>query len=308
MSSHRVSIVIPTRNRLDKLRRTLASVNQQTFRDFEVWLVNDGSTDGTREFLDTSLLSESFPNIPSFNILVNERCRGAAAARNQALVGSCGDVIAFLDDDDVWLPNYLEQQVFRLDLHPEAMAICAQYIEFDREGRCYAPDLAPLFEYKRPLVHHLTESLVHTMSTLVCRRKAFDHIGLLEETCCIVHDWEWCARLLISGNSIIKAEGPALAKREIPGGLVARYRTWYAEEQGVLDQIFNQHPEYSEWQSQVRAHRALWFARIGLVQKDYAFAAHRFADAVGQAPLRSMNIILRRLARSRTTRLISAHE
>jgi glycosyltransferase involved in cell wall biosynthesis len=48
----RVSVVIPTRNRLEKLCRALASIEQQTCRDYEVWLVDDGSTDGTREFVD----------------------------------------------------------------------------------------------------------------------------------------------------------------------------------------------------------------------------------------------------------------
>jgi glycosyltransferase involved in cell wall biosynthesis len=283
---------------VDKLRRALASVDQQSFRDFEVWLVDDGSTDGTRDFLESSQLRQIYPNIPSINTLVNEQGRGAAAARNQALARARGELIAFLDDDDVWLPGFLQQQVKRLDSHPEAAASCARHVEFDASGRSYQPDLLPLFEYEHPLIYLLSESFVHTMSVFVCRSEAFGSIGLLDERLGIVHDWEWCARLLISGNSILTPGGPVLARHEIPGGLVTRQREWYEEEQGVLDRVFRANAEYSNKQLQVRAHRALFFARIGLLRKDYAFAARRLVEAFCRAPLRSMKIIILRMNRN----------
>ena len=294
----RISIVIPTRNRLEKLRRALASIEQQTFRDYEVWLVDDGSTDGTRGFIDPGQLARTYPNIPSIHTLLNERSCGAAAARNQALARAQGELIAFLDDDDVWFPNYLQQQLMQLDGHPKAAACCARHVEFDSGGSSHRPDTLPLFEGGDPLIHLLTDSFVHTMSIFMCRRAAFDSIGMFDEKLSIVHDWDWYARLLLSGNSILTPAGPALAGHEVPGGLVERHRAWYAEEQAVLDRIFASNRQYSARQRQVRAHRALVFARIGLSRRDYVFALRRLMEAFSGAPLHSLRAVALRLLRN----------
>lgn len=294
----RVSIVIPTRNRLEKLRRALASIEQQTCRDYEVWLVDDGSTDGTRDFVESGRLARSYPGIPSIHALLNTQSRGAAAARNQALAQAGGELIAFLDDDDLWFPEYLQQQLMRLDSHPEAAACCARHVEFDACGRSYTTDPLPLFADDDPLIHLLTDSFIHTMSVFMCRSAAFDSIGPFDETLCIVHDWDWYARLLLRGNSILTPAGPVLVGREIPGGLVARHRAWYAEEQTVLNKIFADNTQYSGRQRKVRAHRALVFARIGLSRKDYTFALRRLMKAFGRAPLNCTRVIAFRLMRN----------
>lgn len=306
----RVSVVIPTRNRLEKLCRALASIEQQTCRDYEVWLVDDGSTDGTREFVESGRLAGSYPGIPSIHTLLNTQSRGAAAARNQALANAEGELIAFLDDDDLWFPEYLQQQLMRMDSHPEAAACCARHVEFDAGGRSYASDPLPLFADDDPLIYLLTDSFVHTMSVFMCRSAAFDSIGPFDETLCVVHDWDWYARLLLRGSTILAPAGPALVGHEIPGGLAARHRAWHAEEQTVLNRIFADNTQYSDKQRQVRAHRALVFARIGLSRKDYTFALRRLMEAFGWAPLNSTRVSAVRLLRNFRTaisRAFSSH-
>ena len=299
MSGSRVSIVIPTRNRVEKLRRALASVDQQTFRDFEVWLVDDGSTDGTREFLNVDNLKRTYPNVKSFNILTNGQGGGAAVARNQALRRVSGEFVAFLDDDDVWLPDYLQWQIERLEKNPEATASCARYIEHGISGDFSIPDMVPLFEYGQALVYLLSESFIHTMSVFVCRSSAFRTHGLLQEQLSIVHDFEWYARLLIAGNKILTNDGPVLVRREVPGGLVTAYRKWYEEEQGVVNMVMEDNPDVCNKPRQIRAHRALMFARAGQFSKDYGFCVCRLMDAFLSAPVHSLNIIVRRVIRNR---------
>ena len=298
MSAHRVSVVIPTRNRLDKLRRALASVDRQSYRDFEVWLVDDGSSDGTGDFLGSGELTRGYPNIPSIHVLTNEVGGGAAAARNRALKQLGGDLIAFLDDDDVWLPEFLARQVAYLDRNPGTAVACAPFVEVDAGGRSRQPDLQPLFHYASPLIHLLTEAFVHTMSILVCRRSVFTDIGLLDERLRVVHDWEWYARLLLSGAAITATGGTALVGRDAQGGLVSRHRDWYREERHVLERIAGDSREVARALRQIRAHRALLFARIALRRGDTAFAAVRLGEALWTAPLRSLNILFRRLSRN----------
>lgn len=296
MNLCQVSVIIPTRNRLQKLCRALQSVDKQTFGDYEVWVVDDGSTDGTQDYLESGRMTRDFPGIPSLYFLINRHSQGAAAARNQAIIQSTGTFIAFLDDDDIWLPGYLEYQVNRLREHPDA-ASCAKHIEFDAIGNTRVPDSTPLLEYDQPLVRLLSESFVHTMSTFVCRKSVFDSIGLLNENLYVVHDWDWYARLLLSGHSILAAEESVQVKREVPGGLVAKYREWYREENFVLDMYLNEQAGLTRHRRLAGAHRALVFARIALSKGDYVFALQRLTEALWSAPLHSARLLTLRMKR-----------
>jgi glycosyltransferase involved in cell wall biosynthesis len=202
------------------MRRALTSVEQQTLQSFEVIIVDDGSTDGTGQYLAQGGHTKEFPGIPETVVIHNDRGEGAGHARNQALKCARGELIAFLDDDDEWMPDFLKAQAIRLQENPAAGASCAAHIEIDSQKRTHLPDLDRLFEYDSQLIYLLTESFVHSMSVLVARRSAFDKLGLLNQDLHVCHDWEWCARLLSAGYSILPPGSEALVKREIPGGLV----------------------------------------------------------------------------------------
>lgn len=107
----RVTVVIPTYNRLGLLPRALASVAAQTYGDFDVVVVNDGGN-----------WSEAIPCLisgHSVRVLHRER-GGPAAARNTALAASDSEYVAYLDDDDEWQPNHLESLIALLTRHPES--------------------------------------------------------------------------------------------------------------------------------------------------------------------------------------------
>jgi glycosyltransferase involved in cell wall biosynthesis len=297
--SIRFSVILPTRNRLDKLQRAIASVEQQTLRSFELLVVDDGSTDGTGEFLER-LQPEAGPaSAPRLVIIRNREGKGAGMARNQALEQSRGEFIAFLDDDDIWLPEYLEQQLRRFRENPQAAACTAAHVEFDVQGVEHEPDLLPLMQHDAPLLHLVTESFVHSMSVLAARRSAFEEIGLLDTSLAVCHDWDWCIRLVASGQSLLPPEGPVTVRREIPGGLVTRLADWYAEEQQILDRLFDEHPEYRRGRATAMAWRNLWFARVALSRGERSFAINRLAQAFGRHPLSALRIIRLKLARQR---------
>lgn len=307
MNSPRISVILPTRNRLPALRRALNSLEGQTWRDFEVWLVDDGSTDGTGEFLESGQLQNEYPGIPSVQVLINGRQLGAAASRNRALDRAGGEFIAFLDDDDAWRPDYLESQLLCLAAHPQAAASYAACVQQAENGALHAPDMQPLFEYASPLIQMLTEPFVHSMSVFFCRRSVVDEVGLMDENLTIVHDWEWYARMLLSGLRFAKPGGPPLVVRHGPGGLVSGHRDWYREEIRVMERMFLLDPAAAAEQRHIRAHRALFFARTALRRKDFGFAGKRLAEAFTLAPVRSSRIALRRLYRNRlvqTTALV----
>ena len=100
----KVSIITPTYNCGNYIRKTLTSILEQSFKDFEVLVIDDCSSDDTvkviREFKD-----------PRIKLLINDTNNGAAFCRNRALKEAKGEYIAFLDGDDLWLPNKLEKQI-----------------------------------------------------------------------------------------------------------------------------------------------------------------------------------------------------
>lgn len=98
-----VSVIIPAHNSAATLPETLASVRSQTWRDYEIVAVDDGSTDATY-----TVLHEAGPGVTA---LRNEQAGGPAAARNRALRHASGELVAFLDADDLLEPRYLESQI-----------------------------------------------------------------------------------------------------------------------------------------------------------------------------------------------------
>jgi len=104
LHSPQVSIIIPAYNCAEFICETLDSVFVQTFKDYEVVLVNDGSP-------DTKELETVLENYLDKIIYLKQKNAGTAAARNTAIENSCGKFLAFLDSDDVWLPDYLKEQM-----------------------------------------------------------------------------------------------------------------------------------------------------------------------------------------------------
>ena len=104
----RVSVVVPTYNCARFLGRTIDSALRQTYRDFEIIVVDDGSTDGTQALI--AAYEESVRYVYQTN-------QGASAARNAALSRASGEFIAYLDADDLWRPDKVIRQVEFLDAH-----------------------------------------------------------------------------------------------------------------------------------------------------------------------------------------------
>src|SRR5262245_50985738 len=102
-----VSVIIPLYNKATTVERTLASIDAQTIRDFEVIVVDDGSTDGSADLI------AAWPE-PRIRLIRQENA-GPGAARNKGLAEANGRYVAFLDADDEWLPEFLEHSLHLLE-------------------------------------------------------------------------------------------------------------------------------------------------------------------------------------------------
>jgi glycosyltransferase involved in cell wall biosynthesis len=278
---------MPTRDRLELLRRALSGVDAQRFADFEVIVVDDGSVDGTAEWLRI--------HRPDVRLLASTRPTGAAAARNRALARARGELVAFLDSDDIWKPSYLDRQVAQLDRNPEAALSYADHLESGPDGRVTRPNSRALVPDAGPLVRLLAEVFIHTLSSVVCRRETFDRYGRFDESLAIVHDFDWYVRVLEGGGAITHLPHP-LVKRSVPGGLVTAHRRWFSEDSAVIAKALAARSVPAREASMIRTYRSLFFARLALGNGDLGFGLGRLADAL-RSPRWSIRLVARSLAR-----------
>lgn len=177
-----ISVVIPAFNREKTIFRCLESVMNQTYPAMEILVVDDGSTDNTQNTIS------NFPSDKVF--LLSQKHKGAQAARNKGILEAKGDYIAFLDSDDEWMPQMLEETVHSLFRKADD---CVVYSDcFVRngnrqslwrlpncEGNCYAA---------------LLKNPGPTISMLVKRELLFQ-IGLLDEKVAAYQEWDLAIRL-----------------------------------------------------------------------------------------------------------------
>ncbi|HEY2860286.1 MAG TPA: glycosyltransferase family 2 protein [Terracidiphilus sp.] len=129
MSGELVSVVVPTYNRGYCIGRTIDSVRAQSHADWELIVVDDGSTDNTAE-----LIKSNYGHDPRVRYLVQENA-GVSAARNTGIRASKGDYVAFLDSDDVWKPWKLKVQLGCFQVFPEAGMVWTDFAAVDQSNR-----------------------------------------------------------------------------------------------------------------------------------------------------------------------------
>jgi glycosyltransferase involved in cell wall biosynthesis len=125
-----VSLVIPAYNASEFIERTLVTARDQSYANIEIIVIDDGSTDNTRELVDQAVAVDSRIRIISTTNM------GVAAARNRGIAEATGDLVAFLDADDIWHPSKIEKQVALLATLPEDWgAVYSLYYFIDNEDR-----------------------------------------------------------------------------------------------------------------------------------------------------------------------------
>lgn len=179
----RVSVVIPTYNRAADLRRALDSVLSQTFPVAEIIVVDDGSTDNTRE-----VVAQFGSRVSYFH----QNNAGGAAARNRGIRLAKGEWIALLDHDDWWMPEKIQLQVEALHRNPGAvLAYTSAWIISLDGARAIAQAVEPAQLW--PALRH--SNLIASCSSVMVRREAVIAAGCFDESLSISDDWDLWIRL-----------------------------------------------------------------------------------------------------------------
>jgi Glycosyltransferases involved in cell wall biogenesis len=168
----RVSVIIPAFNAEGFLARALRSVEAQTFGDYEVVLIDDGSTDGTAE------IARSFECVRYFH----QSNQHQAVARNRGLKEAEGELVAFLDADDEWLPEKLERQLAFMDENKSRISYTDTYYS-KNDKRVRYSKMAPPYagQILNPLVEEWLEFCFITMNTVVAEKRLLEEVGGFDE-------------------------------------------------------------------------------------------------------------------------------
>jgi glycosyltransferase involved in cell wall biosynthesis len=185
-----VSVIIPTYNRAEILTRSVKSVLNQTFEDIEVIVVDDASEDHTGCVIGDL-------NDDRIKYVRHQENQHVSAARNTGIELAKGEYIAFLDDDDCWLPGKLEQQVSAIKNQPDiGMVYC--WMSYQRDGeelREYAPALrGDIF------AETLVGQPIGNVSTLLVRSSVIEEVGGFDEGLARGNDGDFIRRVAKSYN------------------------------------------------------------------------------------------------------------
>lgn len=190
-----ISVIIPTHNRCELLRRALLSVFAQTLLPTEVGVIDDGSTDNTAAMMRTE-----FPAVSYYY----QENSGVSSARNFGIQHTAGDWLAFLDSDDEWLPEKLRQQSAALTANPDSK-ICHTEEQWIRNGvrvnpaKQYAKTGGWLFIECLPLC-------AISPSTVMIHRSVFTAIGLFDTELPVCEDYDLWLRITAHYPVLLLAE------------------------------------------------------------------------------------------------------
>ena len=222
MSSNRnpeTSIVTPTYNRAALLPGLLANVRAQTCQDFELIVVDDGSTDDTERVMAEYTAAE-----PQRIRYIRQKNRGSGAARNAGIREARGKYVAFLDSDDAWDPRYLERAVGALTSGRYHWAVTAcERIDIDAEGNersrsvigCDIQREGSFFERELSVYEGLlTGNVIGETSRVVVTKQALHVVGGFREDLKLSQDYELWLRLARENYFLATIDEPLVAYRK----------------------------------------------------------------------------------------------
>ena len=207
------SVIIPTYNRWPVVGEAVQSVLDQTFDDYELIVVDDGSDDQTCE-----QINKAYPNV----LVLRQENRGVSAARNSGVAASNGEWIAFLDSDDLWLPEKLERQRETILDDPSIQLLHTDEIWYRRGKR-----VNPAKKHRKAgsdgesgddMFRRSLEMCLISPSSAVIRREVMERTGPFDETLPACEDYDMWLRIMVHHKVTHLPESLAIKRNAMPEG------------------------------------------------------------------------------------------
>ena len=183
-----ISIIIPSYNRANLLIRSINSALNQTYKNFELIVVDDGSTDNTKKLLEPYINAKKIKYFYQKN-------RGPSSAKNMGMKSAKGDYLAFLDSDDEWLPKKLEKQLelFERSTNPNLGFVgCNSLIINEKNNK---KQIYKTPRKKNAFYALLVNNFIWSCSSIMIKGSIIDQIGFFDENLSIGEDWDMWIRI-----------------------------------------------------------------------------------------------------------------
>ena len=196
----KISVIIPTYNRRHTLERAIDSVLSQTFKPFEIIIVDDGSEDGTRNWVQ-----EAYPSIK----YIYQSNNGVSSARNKGIRSSRGSWIALLDSDDEWMPEKLEDQVIFINENPGSL-FCHTNEIWIRNG-VRVNQMKKHKKYGGDIFKYCLDMCRISPSSSLVKKEVFEDVGLFDESLTVCEDYDLWLRIT-ANYTILFLDRPLIKK------------------------------------------------------------------------------------------------
>lgn len=227
-----ISIIVPVYNAEHTILETVVSVQQQSFSDFELILIDDGSTDRTLEQLNTV-------KDPRISIFPYQN-GGVSVARNRGIAHAAGEFIAFLDHDDLWTPDKLELQLTALQQNPEAGVAYSWTCNMSQEGEFFEAGHSPSFT-GNVYAELLRSNFIANGSNLLIRRQAIESVEGFDPTLAYCADWDFYLRLASRWHFVVVPK-PQILYRQTSGSMSSKIDLLEKESLFVIEKTFQSAP------------------------------------------------------------------
>ncbi|MBA3923096.1 MAG: glycosyltransferase [Nostocaceae cyanobacterium] len=243
-----ISVIIPAYNAERTILETITSVQQQTFSNLEIIVINDGSSDRTLELLDN--ITDERLKIFSYEN------RGVCVARNRGISHATGDFIAFLDADDLWTPDKLELQLIALEQYPEAGVAYSWTYFMDEQQASLSPGEPTFFEgdvYAQLLVNNFVSS----GSNPLIRRQVVESVGEFDSAFPHCADWDYWLRLAACCSFVVVPKHQILY-RQSSGAMSSKIDGIEKQQILMIEKVYQTVPQELQY---LKNHTLAWVYR-----------------------------------------------
>jgi len=255
----KVSVIIPNYNYADFLEQSIQSVFFQTYKNIECIVVNDGSTDNSIEILN-QLKEKKFPKL----IVIDKVNGGLSSARNSGIQKSTGELIAFLDADDIWAPGKLENQINIFDQNcPDIVFSNYQFFNgeeyFDHnENIFFSPTLID-FIRKNPILG--------SSSSIILKREVIDKIGEFDLSLRSLEDLDYWFRCSLGGfNFFLSNTKDVFLRTHTYGNMSKNYMRMLSYHLILLDRQINTIKKFDLFRFDKKAINSAISNRLGIIR------------------------------------------
>ncbi len=272
----KVSVIIPAYNSLKYLPQALESVQKQSFTNWEVVVVNDGSSDDIVKW---------FSEVKDERVkLISQQNQGVSVARNTGIFNSQGEYVAFLDADDVWEVTKLEKQAACLDEDANVGLVHTWWAVIDAQSKPTGRLMK--FNTEGNVWKNLVERNTVACSSVMVRRCCLDAVGLFEGGLHFAEDWDLWLRVA-GGYSFKLIKESLLLYRQHPNNCIKNWQIVESSYRRVIERAFESAPrelEYLKQRSYGHANLFLAWSVLLSSYKDYKKAIQFRQQALIQYP------------------------